>query len=226
MAFWDRYSDTGGMSDLLKRKWDYQPSPASIPVYRKQPPTQARDLYCESCCEMRPWYAGDQCDRCTTEGPPERDPTSALSAIQVRILECLCEGHSVRAAARLCHVEIKEVEEMLEGRDTGSFRRAWQLLLEQNGITLDVLAKKAKEALEAEDSKWHPDLKEFITVPDNKTRLNATKWLATQHDLDPVHITGGGAPVAAIQVIFQTNLGDKTTQQTSNADYSFEINRE
>ena len=222
MPIWDRYSDAGGMSDLERRKWRWQEPSDDVTVYAKRPALAQEQLYCPACHEMRAWYPNEECLRCETEGPPPSDPTSTLTGTQVRILEALCEGHDTRAAARLAHVSIAEVETMLAGKDSGNFRRTWQLLLQENGITLTLLAEKAKESLEAADFKWHPALEDFIAVPDNKTRLNAVKWLAMQHELDPPR----EAPVSAqagIVVNINTNLGDEATKQVSNADYAIEV---
>jgi hypothetical protein len=224
MSFWDRFKQPETPPhEVFDQKWVPGPVPDPTDHYGKAPrPDQL--LYCPSCHEMQPWFFDDACSRCLAEGPPEQDPAASLTGPELHVLEALASGLDLRGVARVTHQPIAKIEAMLEGRDSPRFRRTWQMLLESNGVTLAKLAQRAAEALDAVDQKWHPEEKDFIAIPDNKTRLNATKWLTTQHELDPAPATTAAANVnTGIQVVFNTNLGDEATKQTGNADYTFDV---
>ena len=223
MSFWDRFPQAGAYHEVSEQKWLPGPVPDEHDHYAKTP-RAGTVLYCASCCEDRPWFTTDLCDRCLTQGPPEQDPAASLTGVELTVLESLAQGHDLRQVARISHLPLKRIEQMLEGRDTGRFRRTWQLLLEANGVTLPFLAQRARESLDATDKKWHPEEKDFIDVIDNKTRLNATKWLASQHEVDPEPKSATQTPAHnGVFIQISTNLGDESTKQQANADYTFDV---
>jgi len=160
------------------------------------------------------------CKRCRTVGPPKLNPLSALTKPEIKAIEALSNGHNIADSARISGIPPKRLGEMLRGKENEPFRRAWQRLLESQGLTMSLLAKKAADLINAKDHKWNPKEEEFSSFEDNRTQLATVRWLATQHQADPPkEQTDKGAGSSAVQVIFNTNLGEKADGRAIDADY-------
>jgi hypothetical protein len=197
-------------------------------------------IYCDVCREMRPdtEYLGlgydvgsgglmggsaDEhpiaCKRCRTVGPPKIDHLSALTKPELRAIEALTNGLDVKGASKASGIPQRRLNDMLRGRNAKHFRRAWQHILESEGLTMTKLAKKAAALIEAKDHKWNPVEESFTEFEDARTQLATAKWIATQHQADPPKETAEKQGLQAMQVVINTNLGQNADGRSIDADY-------
>lgn len=197
-------------------------------------------IYCDTCREMRPptefldldYQVGSgglmsgsadenpiACKRCRTVGPPPVDHLSALTKPELRAIQALTDGLEIKEASKVSGIPYRRLTAMLRGRDSKHFRRAWQHILESEGLTMTSLAKKAAELIEAKEHKWNPASETFTEFDDSRTQLATAKWIATQHQADPPKETPDRGAPAALQVVFNTNLGENADGRAIDADY-------
>lgn len=150
------------------------------------------------------------CDYCSVYGPPLEDPLHTLTPRQIKGLEMLASGGTLRGAARVMKISATELKQMMRGQDRTLFRAAYQRLLIQEGLDPRSLARTFKEAIESEKMQWNPERQAFDAFPDTGNRLKAAIHLQKTFQLDaPAEAADAGA-VKGNTFNFVTNLDGKS----------------
>lgn len=154
--------------------------------------------YCPGCRERKPLeqYLGANfvydpedpptvCAECREKGPPPRDPFGMLTRAQRVALKELMQNGTAASAARVSGLSESYVRTMMKGRAAPEFRRAFQMLLEMEGLDIFSIAKTLRSCSVAMEAKYNSDKGEFEYFPDMKTRLQTMRTLTKLHELEP-----------------------------------------
>lgn len=188
---------------------------------QRQAVTQGVTAFCPGCREDRPvelFFGADAelsydappplCEDCREAGIVIAEPEAmkSLNQLHRRVLKALMMGKNFADAARLAGCSQTHVKQLVKGfgNVNQDFRRAFQLMLEVEGLDFYSLVKMAKLLLYAQEAKWNPQKERFDYFPDNKTRLGTLRHLTKIRDLDPVTVNNLPAPAA--QVVILTNV--------------------
>jgi len=192
--------------------------------------------YCPGCRERKPIeeFLGANfvydpeappimCEPCKEKGPPPIDPVGLTHQQRLALKELMRDG-TMTSAAKASGLSVSYVRDMLKGRTNPEFRRAFQLLLEMEGLDIFSIAKGLRSCAYAMEAKYHPAQEEMVYVPDMKTRLKAWTTLTRLHELDPPRKE---QTETAIQIVIDHNLSPPTERDVTplrHGEYEVEAN--
>lgn len=161
------------------------------------------------------------CHECRASGTlPTTDLLPTLPLRDRNILRDLVVCQNVAEVARRNHTTVAYVNKALEGRgdDVPLIRKAWQQMLELQGLDLMTIGRMMKLGLHAMDHKWNPADRRWDAFPDHKSRHKTAAWLVKQHGVEPPPASAAQF-VAAVQVVFNSNLGDGEEDVAPSAEF-------
>jgi hypothetical protein len=129
-----------------------------------------------------------------------------LSSRHRAILRDLVSGLTNTEVAARNGVTATYVAELVRGRQTPRVRAAFQKMLELQGLSIEFLAEMAATQLEATQPRWNAASQGWDFFPDNNVRFQVWRHLTMLYHL--AYPDRGGA--SNVQVVINTNLGDKT----------------
>lgn len=144
-----------------------------------------------------------------------------LSARHRAILRDLVSGMSNSEVATRNGVTATYVSELVRGRQTPRVRAAFQKMLELQGLSIEFLSEMAATQLEATVPRWNAKTQQWDFFPDNNIRFQVWRHLTMLYHL--AYPDRGGA--ANVQVVINTNLGDKTFTEPPDPNKSGDPNK-
>lgn len=163
------------------------------------------------------------CLACRTNGRP-RPQFLNLSRRHRKALEILIAAPNlpkgISAAARATGYSQSSIRDLINGRRTPEFRRAFQVMLEAGGADLMTVARVIGEALRANDYKYHSALEDFVHFPDHRTRLRAAQTATKLLELEPPN--GYGVQIG-VGVQIKHNLGAGETIEHPSVFRAFPV---
>lgn len=158
------------------------PAWAATPPVPEPAPTE---FACDGCRQAKPFDAFKKfvaledpnavclCDHCATYGAPLENPLAELTPMEVRALDELAAGGSMRRASAIMGLSEQQMRQYLAGKEKPVIRAAYQKLLLQIGVTPDLIAHTIHDALRAEKVWFDKDGREAGREPDHAVRLKA-----------------------------------------------------
>lgn len=194
------------------------------PAGRLLPPIAHADTpeWCPACREWKPWVewigtetvydpeASVVCRGCRSGPPPPVDPMPHLGVEDRKLLAAVFETGSMRGAARQLGLDLDVVRDSLRGRSRPELRRAFQILLEREGLDIFSLTRKMKQLLHSQRAQWNKAKEDWDYFPDNSAQLGTVRHLTKLQELDPPNEEPSVAPV---QVNVQTNIFERDTRE-------------
>lgn len=189
--------------------------------------------YCPQCSELRhhiefrdpdgslPSTPPIYCYRCRQDKTPPLD-RAPITPRQRRVLSAyiLQGARSSKEAAKIAGVSESYVRNLLAGRQYPEVQRAFQRLLESEGLDVFSLARYARLLMGAVRPQWNRRSREWDFFPDNATRQTVWRHLTKLHDLIPM--AHQDKTPTAPQIVIITNLDSKPGEAAG----TFEIHTE
>lgn len=179
---------------------------ADCPTCRRERPIEE---FVEGTVELYYDSAPPSCLECREKGLVLKEPEvmSSLNVLHRRILKALLMGKNYSEAAKLAGCSYSYVRNLVKdhGEVNGDFRRAFQMMLEVEGLDFHSLVRMAKVLFYSREPKWNPSSEEWDYFPDNKTRLGVLRHLTKLRELDPPPLNNLPPAVPMIQIV--TNVG-------------------
>jgi len=148
------------------------------------------------------------CTECRTNGIPQvrhyKMPLHYRLALKA-YLGAANPREALKAASEASGLTKASIQNLIAGRRSPEFRMAFQRLMEMRGLDMNSVTNVLADAMKAKEHKWNPHIEEFEHFDDHRTRLNTVKHVTKLMQLDPPVNT---APIAAVQVTINHNLGD------------------
>jgi hypothetical protein len=193
--------------------------------------------YCPGCRERRPikdFIGVDHdlsygspapvCRLCKEKGPPPKEPAvmQDLNILHRKILKALLLTGNYAETARLAGCSYSYVRRLVKGHGGGNedFRRAFQMMLETEGLDYYSIVRMAKLLLYSEEPKWNPKTEEWDSFPDNKTRLGMLRHLTKVRELDPPTANNFPQPVTVVNI--ETNVGGDAQPRDAPGSFTIE----
>ena len=151
------------------------------------------------------------CNYCAAYGAPLADPLADLTIRERQGMLILSSGGKVSQAARRMEITDEKLRDVLNGRERGVFREAFQRVLAHAGLGPAAIVDALGRSLNGMKQHWNSETNQFEEFPDLSVQLRAADMLIKVWDLrPPQELARNVSPRGnlGVQVNVITNVGD------------------
>ncbi len=154
------------------------------------------------------------CNYCARYGAPMSDPLAGLNLRERQGMLIMASGGMVSDAARRMDISKEKLRDVLNGRERGIFREAFQRLLSDAGLGPDAIVEALSRSLKGKKQHYNAVEGKFEEFDDLSAQGRAIDMLVKLWDLKPPqelsrNVTPGRNMGVQVNVI--TNVGDGKT---------------